>query len=155
MHGSLRRRALMAAGTALLLGACVSRVEGPVPAAPSPPRQPAVAGGLVIEQFLRAVNGNDLDTMARLFGTRQGPIVQLYERKRVDEWMFALASVLKHDNYAIQGTQVVPGRRDEATEVIVKMNVRGREVDVPYTLVWSDGKTWLIEKIAVDKVTGR
>jgi hypothetical protein len=33
--------------------------------------------------------------------------------------------------------------------------VRGRQVEVPYTLVWSDDRTWLIENIDLTKVTGR
>jgi hypothetical protein len=138
---------------------CATRVE---PAASSPGSgaaasrtDPSVAGALAIEQFLRAVNDQDFDTMARVFGTKQGPIGQLYDKKQVDERMFALATILKHEDYKIQGTQAVPGRREEATQVVVRMTVRGRQVDVPYTLVWSDGRTWLIEQIDLEKVTGR
>lgn len=135
---------------------CVSRVES-VPAAPggAAPTDPMMSGALVVEQFLRAVNANDLDAMARLFGTRQGPIVRLYDRKQVDDRMFALANILKHDDYQIVRNEIVPGRREEATNLIVRMSVRGRESEVPYTLVWSNDRTWLIEQIDLQKVTGR
>ncbi len=139
-----------------MLASCVSRVEGPARVAPgASPTDPMVAGALVIEQFLRAANANDIDTMSRLFGTKQGPVARLWPKQQVEDQLFLLANVLKHDNYGILRTEVVPGRRDEATNLIVQMTVRGRQVDVPYTLVWSDDRTWLIENIDLTKVTGR
>jgi hypothetical protein len=153
----LRRCAGIALALTFVLAGCATRVEplpGGSPAAPGR-TDPTVAGALVIEQFLRAVNAQDFDTMARLFGTKQGPVVKLYDRQQVEDRMFALAGILKHDDYKIRGTEVVPGRRDEASRIIVQMSVRGRQVDVPYTLVWSDDRTWLIEQIDLEKVTGR
>jgi hypothetical protein len=161
MHMQRRTRAWSFVASALMIGlfaGCVSRVE---PASPSgsgggaPPSDPMMSGALVVEQFLRAVNANDLDSMARLFGTREGPIVRLYDKKQVDDRMFALANILKHDDYQIVRSEIVPGRREEATNLIVRMNVRGRQSDVPYTLVWSNDRTWLIEQIDLQKVTGR
>lgn len=142
--------AALAAGS----GGCVTRTEGGN--APSAgPSAPAVATSLVIEQFLRAVNASDLDTMSRLFGTRQGPIVELYDRRQVDDRMYTIASILRHQDYTIVGTEIVPGRRDEATQVNVRMTVRGHEVQVPYTLVWSEDEKWLIEQIGLDAITNR
>lgn len=154
-----RGQALLAA---VLIGAvcaaCVSRVE-PLPGAPAPaggtPTDPAVAGALVIEQFLRAVNAQDLEGMARSFGTKQGPIIRLYDRKQVDDRMFVMARVLRHEDYAILRQEIVPGRRDEATQVIVRMTIGGRQHELPFTLVWSNDRTWYIEQIPLERVTGR
>lgn len=150
-----RRWAVLAAGTMLAASACVTRVESPGATPRAADTDPMLAGTLVVEQFLRAVNATDLDTMGRLFGTSQGPIVRLYDRKHVDDRMLAIASILRHEDYTIQGTGPVPGRRDPATQVIVRMKVSGREADVPYTLVWSDARNWLIEQIDLERVTRR
>jgi glutaredoxin 2 len=130
-----------------------------MPGAPSSaagtPTDPAVAGALVIEQFLRAVNASDLDTMARLFGTKEGPIVRLYDSKQVEDRMFVIARVLRHEDYTILRQEVVPGRREEATRVLVRMTIEGRQIELPYTLVWSNDRTWYIEQIPLEQVTGR
>ncbi|MGH7130077.1 MAG: hypothetical protein ACREIV_16010, partial [Planctomycetaceae bacterium] len=105
------------------------------------------------EQFLRATNAKDLDTMARLFGTVHGPIVERDPGDQVDNRMFALAAILQHQDYAIEGMQIVPGRREEATRVNVRMTVNGRTTDVPYTLVWSHNGNWLIEQIGIETLT--
>jgi hypothetical protein len=44
---------------------------------------PALAPAMTIERFLRAVNQNDLDTMASLFGTREGPVTRTWSRQEV------------------------------------------------------------------------
>lgn len=131
-----------------MAGGCASH---PVPA---PPADAVVAPSLIIEQFLKAANAQDLDTMARLFGTKDGPEAGRYEKKYVDSRMFALASVLRHDDYSIQGEQIVPGRRDEATQLIVRMRFGERQVDVPFTMVRTKAGSWLIEQIGIQRITG-
>jgi hypothetical protein len=147
----------LATGLAVLLFAgCVSKVESVPAVSPGPQRpEPTVAGALVIEQFLRAVNAYDLDTMARLHGTVNGPIAGLYPAAEVRDRMRVMAEILKHEDYSILRTEIVPGRRDEASAVIVKMAVGGRDIEVPYTLVWTHSRNWLIEKVDLEKVTGR
>jgi hypothetical protein len=115
--------------------------------------QPTIATSLVIEQFLRAANAKDIDTMARLFGTRDGSIVQRDKQKDVETRMLALAAILRHDDYAIEETDIVPGRRGEATQVMVRMTIGKREVRVPYTLVRGPGKNWLVEQIDIEQIT--
>lgn len=133
--------------------ACATKtvVERPV----GPPANADVAAPLVVDQFLRAVNSNDLDAMARLFGTRDGSVLKRDPKQAVDRQMFALASILRHQSYAVTGTEIVPGRREEATRVNVRMNIGGRDVDVPYTMVYSTGGTWLIEQIGIERITTR
>jgi hypothetical protein len=140
-----------------LFAACASK---PMPAPQSGPgaesNDASVATALVIDQFLRAANANDLDTMARLFGTADGPITKRTSKRNVDDRMFALASILRHESYRIKGTRIVPGRREEATQVVVDMTFSDRRtVEVPFTLVWSKDRTWLIEIFPTDKITGR
>jgi hypothetical protein len=126
----------------------------------APPRTVApanseVATSLVIDQFLRAANSNDLDTMARLFGTREGSVLLRDPKENVDRQMFALASLLRHESYAIKGYEVVPGRREEATRAIVTMTISGREFDVPWTLVYATTNSWMVEEIGLNAITRR
>ncbi len=146
----------LAFGVLVLLGACATkRVEVPLTSTASPMANANVAASLVVDQFLRAANSNDLDTMARLFGTREGSELKRDPKDLIDKRMFAIASVLRYDSYKIKGNEIVPGRRDEATRLIVTMNFGERSVDVPYTLVYSKDKTWLVEQIGVDAITGK
>jgi hypothetical protein len=124
--------------------------NGPTPSADS-----EVATSLVVDQFMRAANSNDLDTMARLFGTRTGSILKRDPKDQVDKQMFALASLLRHDSYEIVRRDIVPGRREEATQLVVRMKVGPRQVDVPYTLVYSMDRNWLVEIIDLTPLTRR
>lgn len=137
---------------AVLATACASRtiVERPT----GPPPNAEVAASLVVEQFLRAANSNDLDTMARLFGTRDGSVLRRDPKDAVDRQMFALASVLRHDSYVILGSDVVPGRRDEATQINVQMVFGTKEVVVPWLVVYSTDGDWLVEQIDIRRITG-
>jgi hypothetical protein len=138
-----------------LTTACVSRRIEPITSEEGLPGNTEVGTSLVIEQFLRAANENDLDTMARLFGTVNGPNIGRVPKDQLDQQLFAIASVLRHEGYEIVRRQIVPGRRSEATEVTVRMDMgRNRLIDVPYVLVFSTAGTWLIEQIDLEKITG-
>jgi hypothetical protein len=148
-------RALIAGAVLLFATSCVSRrVEDAASSSPAP-ENASVATQLVIDQFLRAANSNDLDTMARLFGTRDGSVLNRDRKSDVDKQMFAVASILRHDSYTIKRSEPVPGRRDEATRVVVAMKFGQRTVDVPWTLVWTKDRTWLVEQIAIEEITNR
>ncbi len=130
-----------------LTTACVTTVEEP-----PDPVEPGVGASLVLERFLRAANENDLDTMARLFGTKDGSILQRDGRTQAEQRMFILASLLRHDDYVIQDNEIVPGRMREATRLMVRMQFRDRTVVVPFTMVRS-GDGWLVERIGVERIT--
>jgi hypothetical protein len=126
--------------------ACVSREVAPaVPA--------VVAPTLVIEQFMRAVNTNDVETMARNFGTRDGSVLRLDPRRQTEERMFAIASILRHQDYSFQGDEIVPGRRDEAVQILVRVVTAQSNAIVPFTMVLSRHGSWLVESIALERLT--
>jgi hypothetical protein len=84
-----------------------------------------------------------------------GPNIGRVPKDQLDQQLFAIASVLRHEGYEIVRRQIVPGRRSEATEVTVRMDMgRNRLIDVPYVLVFSTAGTWLIEQIDLEKITG-
>jgi hypothetical protein len=69
--------------------------------------------------------------------------------------MFALASVLRHTDYQILNEQIVPGRRQEATQLVVRLVSGEGRYDLPFTLVQSSKSGWLIENVPVDLLTNR
>lgn len=117
------------------------------------PAHAGVAPMLAVERFLSAVNTDDLDTMSRLFGTREGAILQRDARAEVERRMYALASILKHKNYAVEGEGIVPGRLGEAVQYSVLLSIGERDVSVPFILVQTRNDGWLIEQIGIERIT--
>lgn len=113
----------------------------------------ALAPAMVLERFLRAANSNDLDTMARLFGSREGTLDK-WSKKDLDERMFAIASVIRHSDYQILAEQIVPGRRDEATQFLVRMQIPDGRYEVPFIMVQSK-QGWLVEYVPLRELTNR
>ncbi|HET9439134.1 MAG TPA: hypothetical protein VFO52_03140 [Longimicrobiales bacterium] len=134
---------------AVLLSGCVKeQVSGGTSSTLGP--------SLVIEQFMRALNSEpkDLTTMGRLFGTSDGPILDRDPRAQVEQRMFAIATVLHHDDYEMVREQQVPGRTNEATQVFVRVKQGSNNNPVPFTLVRYKGG-WLIEQIGIDVITNQ
>ncbi|HEX7049772.1 MAG TPA: hypothetical protein VF188_06120 [Longimicrobiales bacterium] len=136
-------------GLAILTGACAQRRTAMSGSGDPPELAPA----LVVERFLRAANANDLETMARLFGTTEGSVLERDPRADVERRMFALASILRHDDYALRGTGIVPGRLDQAVQVVVELKIDQREIPVPFTVVRTEDEGWLVEKIEIERIT--
>lgn len=116
---------------------------------------PTLAPAMTVERFMRAANQSDLDTMASLFGTRDGPVTRQWSRREVDERMVMFAAVLRHQDYTITGEQIVPGRRDEATQLNVRVvTANGNTAEVPFVLVLNRrDSSWLVESFALDALT--
>jgi hypothetical protein len=147
MH--IRKRSYRWLGGALAL-VLVAGCAGSVPRTES-----TLAPAMVLERFLRAANSNDLDAMGDLFGTKDGPWAPTVSRKDADDRLFTLASVLRHTDYQILGEQIVPGRRDEATQLVVRLTMGENRYDVPFTLVQSSRHGWLVENVPVELLTNR
>jgi hypothetical protein len=141
-----RRRWLLPLPFLVLAAACVTTTVA---------SQSELAPAMVVERFLRAANSNDIDTMGRLFGTSAGPVAARDSRKEVDDRMFVLASVLRHTDYQILNEQIVPGRRQEATQLVVRIVNGERRYELPITLVQTERWGWLIENIPLDRITNR
>ena len=112
-----------------------------------------VGPSLVIEQFMRAANGKDLEGMANLFGTKKGPVSKQWPKDEVEKRMFILAQELRHNDFNITGEQMVPGRTDVATRVMVQLVIESQKVNVPFTLVRYGKQGWLIEDIKLEALT--
>ena len=128
----------------LVLGSCVSR----------PVRSAEVSGMLPVlsvERFLQAANAKDLGAMRQLFGTHEGPIEG--DRKELELRMAAIAEVLKHEDYKIQGDSREPGRQFPTTRVLVSLTKNGKPIaDIPFLVVQTAKGGWLVEQVDLEKV---
>jgi hypothetical protein len=145
MRSSAARSAGFVLGL-ILLSACGG-------SAPRAAVDSSVGPAMTVERFLRATNQNDLDTMASLFGNRDGSVTRIWSQKEVDERMLIFASVLRHTDYSFAGEELVAGRRDEATQLNVNMVIQGDTLQVPFTMVRTVDQNWLIENIGIENVT--
>ena len=153
-------RRILTTGLLLFVAACSTHSTGATGFGPS----------LTIERFLQAASSvtqlseaqgqgaaqmaDEIDAMARLFGTTEGSILDRDPRDEVEQRMFLIARILEHTDYAIAGERAVPGRSREAIEVNVRLTTATGDVDVPFTVVQAGGD-WLIEKIGLEAITNR
>lgn len=157
-------RNVLLTGLVLVLAACSSRGQAG--------GDPGFGPALTIERFLNASNSvaqlsqaqgqgaarmaNEIETMARLFGTKDGSVLNRYPRQEVEERMFLISRILQHRDYRISGERAVPGRSREAIEVNVRITTMNEgPVDVPFTVVQTSRGDWLIENIALERITMR
>lgn len=143
----MRNRYLPLLGLMMAVAACTTTQQDITPASESP------GPALVVERFLQASNANDLETMGQLFGTKDRTIVELDGQTRAEERMYILASLLRHDDWSIQGQRRVPGRMTDATELLVEVKRGARTAVVPFLIVRRARGGWIIERIDVEPLT--
>ena len=156
-------RRILLTGLLLSLAACSSR---------SNTTDPGFGPALTIERFLQAASAvtqlaagagqgsdrmaSEIETMARLFGTADGSVLERDPRDEVEQRMFLIARIIEHTDYTLAGESMVPGRSREAIQVRVRLvTPREGEVEVPFTVVRTSRGEWLIENIALEAITGR
>lgn len=166
---SLLRHLTAASALAVVvgLGGCSTTVVRPDAAA-------AVAPQLTVERFLQASNDRDLDAMARLFGTAEGPMGDTGSAlgcffKKIGSWfggedcltrsevevrLDAIARVLQHTDYRIQGQEMVAGRRMPTRRIFVDVRVDGGDLvrDVPFEVVQGPEQRWYVERVDLERI---
>lgn len=143
----VRRRSYGVAFLVLVaLAGCTTRP------APRPPGAMAGMGPLLsVERFLQAANAHDFEAMQGLFGTYRGPIRG--DRQELELRMAAIAEVLRHDDYRIEGERREPGREHPTTRVEVTLVQGSREVRrVPFLVVRTESGGWLVEEVDLEHV---
>ncbi len=146
---------------AALLSACVHQVVN----SSGMNGGPGIAPQLAVETFLRSANcvssdkcaskPQDLETMCRLFGTKDGSLLNVDPRDQVEKRMYALASLLQSEDYRVVGQNIVPGRVGQALELVVRLTQGGKQYTVPVTVVRDRSGQWLVEKIDMGPLTQR
>ncbi len=124
-----------------------------------------VAPQLAVESFMKAANcvasencatkATELESLGRLFGTKDGPIINRDPRADVEKRLYAIASLVKADDYKLLGQNIVPGRTGEAVQVDVNLTQGERSVRVPFLVVRSKSGDWLVEQIDTKALTQR
>ncbi|HEX6559799.1 MAG TPA: hypothetical protein VF021_10065 [Longimicrobiales bacterium] len=143
MNRPMKACVVMLAAT-LGLAAC-TRQEIPV--------RGTIGPSLVVEQFMRAANARDLTAMSRLFGTTKGPVASLYPKNEVEQRMALFAEELRHTDFEVTSEESVPGRSEEARQLILRITKDDKKYNVPFTLVRYKGDSWLIEQFRLDVLT--
>lgn len=137
----------------------------------------AVAPMLSVERFLQAANTRDLDAMARIFGTADGPVADTGSTlgcafKKMGSWiglsdacttaeevelrMDAIAQILEHDDYRIVSESRVAGRSEPTTRIGVNLTIGQDTVrDVPFEVVRTEEGRWLVQRVALERITER
>lgn len=159
----------------LALAACAG--SGPHPAAgPQPGSDPSLEPARVVAAFLDAANRRDHAAMASRFGTAAGPIGDRggtvgCALRRAASWiglgdpcltarevelrMDLVAAILAHRSYRIRGQAAVAGRSRPATRIEVELDtVTTPDVPVPFVLIQADDGAWLVEEVALERLTG-
>lgn len=153
---------------ALAVGACGQQMMSPGPVA-------SVAPQLSVERFLQASNDRDYRSMARIFGTVDGPMGNTGSTfgcffKKIGSWfggdscrrrqdvevqMAVIANILAHTDYRIIGDERVPGRDQPTIRVFVDLTTRrGTVRGVPFVVVRSGNGQWLVEAVDLERAMG-
>jgi hypothetical protein len=135
---SHRHLVILALGAAFACGGRHANVA-PAPSAPAE----------TVDQFLAAVNANDLDRMASLWGDARGPsnVVNAFPVTERNKRLTIMQRLLQSDAHQVVGTDV---GNPEQTRLSVLITVGTRRFAVPFTMVQSRYGGWLVKEIGLD-----
>ncbi len=104
-----------------------------------------------VAEFLDAARRNDYGLMARLFGTTDGPAVESLGRPEVEQRMFILASLLRHQSYSLRPMSIAEAEGKQ--RVIAEMvGTRNGDATVPFIAASNRGR-WFVERVLTDNLT--
>ncbi|HEY0929210.1 MAG TPA: hypothetical protein VGE27_04775 [Gemmatimonas sp.] len=156
------RQSLAAATAMLLLSACakqaVSTTTNLPGAAPVPSvtnDDPSTFGSSTpkgaIDGFLKAVNAQDLQGMAALWGNTKGLARDQFKREELEKRLIVMQCLIQHDKatYPEDRARLVTGGRQE---FLVELTKRGASARTSFTTVQGPGGRWLVEDVDVAKL---
>lgn len=141
-HVIFTRRFILATAAAVGLAACQSGPQGPV--APSAPEE-------TLRQFMAAVNAQDLEKMALLWGTERGPST-ISSRNSPDarhQQLTVMQRVLAADSFRVRSIEPVPGHETQR-RIDVDLMRGPKRATVPFVLVPARTGGWLVSQIRLD-----
>lgn len=138
------------------IAGCATQTVSSDSAPPPATGELEVAPVLSVERFLAAANADDWESMGRIFGTMDGPFADVAGREEVEVRMNAIATILKHEDFAVVNQRRVPGRDRATVRLGVNLLIDGASVeDVGFMVVHSRRGPWLVEEIDLVKITSR
>lgn len=141
------RRILGVVLALVLMAGCAGRGTPPAggPGAP--------ASTVAVERFLQLAADRDYIQMGWVFGTEDGPIMREYPQSEVEQRMYAIATVLRHDSFVVGPGAPVPGRMGTAERFTVRIQDGANQYDVPFIAVRGSGGRWYVEQVDLQAVT--
>jgi hypothetical protein len=135
---------LIAAGAACQTGSQGGRAGGAVADAG------AADGPAAVDQFLGAVKRDDVQDMARVFGTAAGPIAARDAADAVQKRMRALQCYLRHDSARTIGASTGAGAGQ-----VLRVELRQRELvrETRFTTVPGPGGRWFVESFDINALS--
>ncbi len=131
----------------LLLGA-VAACGRPQPAGPPPPASPEAT----VDQFLAAVNADDLRRMAQLFGDERGPYSETVHNAETREKLMAiLQRVLLGDSARVTGSEPVPGAPRRRVLHLTLFR-EGAARAFPVTCYQQESGGWLVANVPLNEL---
>ena len=101
----------------------------------------------VVEEFLAAAAGSDLEGMARLFGTAEGPAHKSTAPYEIQQRIFIMARLLAYDSMYVEPS-AVPATAGRVRVTARLFGRREQPLEVPVVAVRYGGG-WLVERVAV------
>lgn len=140
----------VAAAILVLTAACATSGGGGAPTIET--AYGALTAESAVGQFLDAAKRNDYQLMSRLFGTRNGPAEGRLGRVEVEQRMYILASILRHQSYSLRRMAVAEGEGQQRVAADM-VGTRNGDVTVPFLAAVNDGR-WFVEQIQTEALTG-
>ncbi len=108
----------------------------------------ALSAETAVGQFLEAVQQRDYRTMARLFGTSDGPAERTLGVADVEQRMFYLATELQYESYSLRPVALTEsgGRQRLAADMV---GTRRGDITLPFITAQHRGR-WFVEQIITD-----
>lgn len=108
-----------------------------------------------VERFLRLATRQDYAGMGMVFGTSAGALGVRDSAREVERRMYAIATLIRHDQAVVGEGTLVPGRGGEAVAFAVEL-VRGQSArTVPVVAVLGPGGRWYVEQVQLTALAGR
>jgi len=112
----------------------------------------ALSAESAVGQFLDAAQRADYQVMTHLFGTRNGPAIEKFGRVEIEQRMFVLAALLKHESYSIHPASLAAGEGEKRLAVDM-VGTRNGDVTVPIIAAFNKGR-WFVQQIQTKALTG-
>lgn len=144
-HVNIKRRFIFAAAAALALAACHRRPDVAVVPAPLAPDE-------TVRQFLAAVNAENLDQMAQLWGTERGPSTVTFSGSADNrhDRLAIMQRTLQADSFRVRAIEPLPGHETQR-RIQVELMRGTQRVTVPFTLVTARTGGWLVSDIDLNR----
>ncbi len=144
-HVNITRRFIFATAAVFAVAACHGQPNVAVAPAPLAPDE-------TVRQFLAAVNAQNLDQMAQLWGTERGPSTVTFNGSADDrhDRLAIIQHTLQADSFRVRGIEPVPGHEAQR-RIQVELMRGGQRATVPFTLVPARTGGWLVSDIDLNR----